>query len=113
MPLSPLESIVRQVVGSLVDGHYRTLVSDCSASRLTPDDLRAVVNEYGRKLIYPPSNAYENLDAVQINTATVPTWSVRVPLWTNEKGRSDLTLELTIALDQGKARVDLDDLHVL
>ena len=70
-------------------------------SRLTGDDLRNVIRNYGRKVVSPPPDAYNKLDAVQVTGATVPTWSVRAPLWTEEEGRSDLTLELTIAVGPG------------
>jgi hypothetical protein len=80
---------------------------------LTSDDLRTVIRDYGRKLVSPPANAYEDLDAVQVKGAGVPTWLVRAPLWTEEEGRSDLTLELTIAVGPVAPSVELDDLHVL
>jgi hypothetical protein len=72
-----------------------------------------VVRDYGRKLVSPPADAYNNLDAVQVKGAAVPTWSVRAPLWTEEQGRSDLTLELTIAVRLGAPSVELDELRVL
>jgi hypothetical protein len=113
MSVEELRSIVRDIVQMLVKGDYEQLVRRCTESRLTSGDLGAVIRQYGRELVVPPSDAYENLDAVQVKGALVPTWSVRAPLWTKDEGRSDLTLDLTIALGPGEPRVEIDDLHVL
>jgi len=113
MSLDVVRSTAREMVNQLARGDYESLVGQSVKSRLTSDDLRAVIRDYGRKLVSPPSDAYKNLDAVQVKGAAVPTWSVRAPLWTEEEGRSDLTLELTIAVSPGAPTVELDDLHVL
>ena len=113
MPKEILLSTVRTLVEQLAKGDYDRLISGCVQSRLASEDLRQVIQSYGRKLVAPPINAYQQLDAVQIKGADVPSWSVRVPVWTEEEGRSDLTLELTIALSSEGLRVELDDLHVL
>ena len=112
MSFDALRSTARRLVDLLTHEDYVLAVEYCAKSRLSSDDLRNVIREYGRKLAPPPLDAYNNLDAVQVKSAVVPTWSVRVPLWTKEEGRSDLTLELTIALDSGVQKVELDDLHV-
>jgi hypothetical protein len=80
---------------------------------LTSDDLRTAIRDYRRKLVPSPADAYDKFDAVQVKGAAVPTWSVGVSLWTEAEGRSDLTLELTIALGSGAPDIELDDLHVL
>jgi hypothetical protein len=108
-----LRTTVRALVEQLARGEYDSVVKRCTCSRLTPDDLRKVVSEYGRNLVAPPENAYEELDAVQIMKAVIPTWSVRAPIWTKEEGQSDLALELTIALGPEGPRIELEDLHVL
>ncbi len=102
-----------EVVDQLARGDYESLVGQSVKSRLTSDDLRTAIRDYGRKLVSPPADAYNNLDAVRVKGAAVPTWSVRAPLWTEEEGRSDLTLELTIAVASDAPSVELDDLHVL
>lgn len=113
MSVEALGLIAREVVDLLVQGNYELLVRRHTESRLTSRELRAVVDRYGRKLTSPPDSAYQNVDAVEVKNAAMPTWSVRLPLWTKEEGRSDLTLELTITLSPGKPEVELDDLHVL
>ena len=108
-----LSSTAREIVGQLACEDYESVVKLCVKSRLTSDDLRSVIHDYGRKLVLPPAEAYRNLDAVQVRGQATPTWSVRAPLWTLEEGQSDLALELTIAVGPGAPRVELDDLHVL
>ena len=113
MSLNELRLATRDIVDQLVSGDYESLVKQVAKSRLTSDDLRNVIVDYGRKLVSPPMDAYQDLDAVRIEDTNAPTWSVRAPLWTVEEGRSDLTLELTIVLGSNTPRVELDDLHAL
>jgi hypothetical protein len=113
MSLEVLRQIAIQVIDQLAQGEYKALVQQCAQSRLTSKDLEIVIGDYGKKLVSPPRDAYKKLDAIQVKDAIVPTWSVRVPLWTAEEGRSDLTLELTICLTPDKPIIKLDDLHVL
>jgi hypothetical protein len=103
------------MVDLLVRGDYESAVKVCIKSRLTSEDLRTIIRDYGRKLVSPPAEVYNKLDAIQVKDASVPTWSVRAPLWTKEEGRSDLTLELTIIvmLGSGPPSIALDDLRVL
>jgi hypothetical protein len=113
MSLQQLSVTAREIVGCLARNECDLLVRRCAKSRLTASDLRAAIRDYGRTLVSPPPDAYQRLDAVQVQDAMVPTWSVRVPLWTEEEGRSDLTLELTITLGSERPSIELDDLHVL
>jgi len=60
-----------------------------------------------------PANAF-TADIVPISGSNPQLWSVVVPLWSQEEGRSDLSLEITVqdSPDQ-KYLIDIDDLHVL
>jgi hypothetical protein len=113
MSLDVLRSTAREIVVQLAREDYESVIGRCLKSRLTSNDLRTVIRDYGRKLAPPPADAYNKLDAVRVRGAAVPTWSVRTPLWKEAEGRSDLTLELTIAVGPGAPSVELDDLHVL
>ncbi len=108
-----LESAVLAVVDRLTRGEYSDLVKYCESSRLTADELKTVVMDYGRTLAFPPPNAYGKLDAVKIDDTPRQAWSVRAPIWTLEEGRSDLTIELTVILHGDRTSIELDDLHVL
>lgn len=108
-----LQAVVGKVVEELVRGDYDLLIKQYPESRVSSEGLRSVIHDYGRRLVPPPSNAYQNLDAVRVQNTNVPTWSVRAPLWTEEEGRSDLTLEMTVTLGPGSSSVEIDDLRVL
>jgi hypothetical protein len=113
MASAELESIVHRIATQLASGDFDGTIAECSASRLRAEDLSKVIQEYGRTFVQPPTNAYAALDAVAVRGTALPTWSVRAPMWSEEEGRSDLTLELTIAQDGQRWNVELDDLHVL
>jgi hypothetical protein len=113
MALNLLKSTARELVALLAHGAYESVIARCANSRLAADDLRTVIRDYGRKLVPPPGDAYDNLDIVPVKGTAGQTWSVRVPLWTEEEGRSDLTLELTVVMNGARPSVELDDLHVL
>jgi len=113
MTVALLRATVRSIAEALACGQYESTVAGISSSRLSAKELQDVIRDYGRTLVAPPGTAYEELDAIQVKDAAVPTWSVRAPVWTAEEGRSDLTLELTISFDGDRTNVELDDLHVL
>jgi len=52
------------------------------------------------------------LDVVELAPPGTQAWSVRVPLWTVEEGRSDLQLLLTVAMVGGSPSVEIDDFLV-
>jgi hypothetical protein len=108
-----IQDVVQTVMEDLSQGKFEALVARLAASRLSAEQLRQVIREYGRTPISPPVTIEPELDVVQVQGASPPTWSVRSPLWTREEGRSDLTLELTVTTDRDAVRVELDDLHVL
>ena len=108
-----LRRAVRAIVELLAENDYQATVEACAKSRLSPDDIRGVIEEYGHHLIRPPEDAYADLDAIRVTQASEPTWSVRAPVYTANEGRSDLTLELTIIQSSGEIRIEMDDLHVL
>ena len=115
--LEVMLSIVRSNVQTLVDelshGKYENVVKRCAASRLTSKELHAVIEEYGEKIVPPPDGVYQDLKPMRIGGIPMPTWAVQVPLWSEYGRQSDLTLELMIAVVDGKANVEIGDLHGL
>jgi hypothetical protein len=53
------------------------------------------------------------MNAVEVKNAQPKKWSIAMPLWTHEEGRSDLTMEMTIIEKANGFAIELDDLHVL
>ena len=110
----PFEPVVRDVVTQLAAARYADLERRTRGVRLSAGELAHAVREYGRQIIAPPDGADLLVDVVPITSAEPPAWSVNVPLWTAEEGRSDLTLQLTVrAGPVGGYDVEIDDLHVL
>jgi hypothetical protein len=110
----PFESAVRDVVTELAAKHYAELERRTGGVRLSASELAGAVHEYGRRVIVPPPDVDLDLDVVPVSGASPAAWSVNVPLWTAEEGRSDLTLELTVrAGPAADYVVEIDDLHVL
>lgn len=107
-----LQTVVQSLVTKLASGNFDGVVAECSASRLSAEDIRMVVSDYGKTFIAPPTDAYRDLDAVPVRNATEPKWSVRAALWSKEEGRSDLELQLTIIQPGDQQVIELDDLLV-
>ena len=103
--------VVSEILRLLVACDYDAIVSMSNGVRLSADQIRFAVDEYGCKLIMPPREL--KLDIIEIEGRSPESWSVRSDLWTEEEGRSDLTLELTV-IDKGDTvGVELDDIHVM
>lgn len=104
--------LVRELVVKLARGEFNEVVAECSASRLSADDLREVIADYGKRFIAPPVDGYHGFDALLLSKPSSQTWSVRAPLWSQEEGRSDLELRLTIKQFDNQWNIELDDLLV-
>jgi hypothetical protein len=102
---------VTYILELLSKSDYLGLERATAGKRLKAADIERAVNDYGRALV-PPPDEFE-IDAIQVKGRSPPEWSVRVPLWTREEGRSDLTLEMTIIDAYPSVRVELDNIHVL
>jgi len=81
--------------------------------RLSSEQIEAAIVEYGRTLVVPPVSAFSFMDVIEIRNSPSPSWSITMPLWTKEEGRSDLSLELTLVEKGGGFEVEVDDIHVL
>lgn len=109
-----IEATIRQLVDWLVVADYRAIEVFTGGERLSAADLQQVIENYGRKLISIPSCELEKLDVIEIVGSCPRSWSVRVDLWTEEDGRSDLTLECTMCEGAGEVLdTDIDNIHVV
>ncbi len=107
-----LKTIVKRVVGHLVAGEFDAIETITSGARLHSEEMSTAVSQYGRELTTPPDSAFDAIDIIQVRGADDPTWSIRFELWTKEQGKSDLTLEVTVAESKSGFRIELDDIHV-
>ena len=111
---SKLQVTLRALTEGLAKGDYEGVCGMARTTRVKPADLERVVREYGRHLVVLPAVTLRTIDIVPISDSNPQRWSVIVPLWTQEEGRSDLSLELTIE-DSAMSlySIEIDDLHVL
>jgi hypothetical protein len=108
-----LRQPVREVVELLAAGKYAELEMLTRRQRLSAQEMAKAISDYGRKLVLPPDDAFALIDVVEVRNARPPQWSVTMPLWTREEGRSDLSIAITVIADGEGFRIELDDIHVL
>lgn len=109
---SQVRSIVIDLLVLLAEGDYESIMERCGYSLLDGDDLQAAVIEYGRKVVAPPPD-YAFMRACELRARAIPTWHVEADLWTEEEGRSDLTLEMMIEFESSGPVIGINNLHVL
>jgi len=113
MPIpTQLRPALRSVVDELVRGNYAALERDGRAGRVGAEGLQRAIAEYRRHLIDLPDEAFEVSGAIEV-TNQARTWAVDLDLWTEEEGRSDLTLSATVTETSSGVQVKIEDLHVL
>ncbi len=86
-----------------------------SSHAIDPAKLRATVSALtDRRAQRDYATAFQAVDVVPVSGSDPQRWSVVIPLWTREEGRSDLSLEIIVE-DSPAQRypVEVDDLHVL
>lgn len=103
---------VKTLVEALVAKRYAELEADGRSGRVTAEELRRTIEEYGRVLVPVPKEAFQLADVFEV-TGDEGGWAIDLPLWTKEEGRSDLTLSLSTQLQGGEVKIEIDDLHVL
>lgn len=106
--------VVRKVIEFLAARNYRDLELLTASIRLTSEQIESAVRGYGCTVIPLPSDGVGLIDYVAIQDARPPAWSVYVPLFTQEEGRSDLSVDLTlIETEPSSFAIELNDLRVL
>ena len=104
---------LKDVVHELVVGNFAKLEADGRAGRLSAEDLRQVLEDYGSTFIDLPDKAFE------VGPGAIPlaneeeAWGVDLDLWTAEEGPSDLTLSMTVRDTEKGIVIEIDDLHAL
>ncbi len=101
----------------LVDAQYENLEQLCRKGGLTARQLQEAAGAWPFRLVMPDSNVLEALvygEIVEVGDSNPTQWSVYVNLWSQEEGRSDLTLELTVFDKHGDYYdVEINNIHVL
>ena len=102
-----------RVMELLAQRDYYGLEALTGGVRLSANEIEQAIRDYGRTVVLPPLAGQDLLDAIEVITAKSETWSVIMPFWTAEEGRSDLSVEMTIVIQDGEATIELDGIHVL
>jgi hypothetical protein len=114
MNVEKLNYTVRAVTDLLAHEKYEALEQLSKGVRLTASEIMYAVSEYGRKIVALPEEGYEELDIIEVTESNPKEWSVNVPIFTKEEGRSDLTLELSLTDSRENMYVvAIDNIHVL
>lgn len=95
-------------------GKFEEIEQLTRGRQLSAADMSHAVSEYGVTLLSLPDEGIELIRVYELTEAQDPGWSVDIPLWSEQEGRSDLTLSLTL-VDRGQDEltIEIDDLHVL
>lgn len=107
-----LRQPVALVMRLLAQGDFVGLARLSNQARLQEQAIRKAVSDYGRTLIDPPGDAFDLMDIVQLHGDGPVRWSISMPMWTKEEGRSDLAVELTLTENSDGFDIELNDLHV-
>ncbi len=104
---------IRDIVHQLVLGNYAGLVADDRAGAFTPELLQKALGQYDLTLLELPDDVWEHPYASAFYSQRHNFWSIDVPLWTVEEGRSDFTLQLTAEETDAEPELVIEELHVL
>jgi hypothetical protein len=102
---------IRRLVVDLAQGQYAAIEADGRIGRLTSEELRRAIADYGRTVVVPPDDFIDAIDVHPISGTRE--YALDIPLWTAEEGLSDLTLSVTLTESEEVATVRIDDVHVL
>lgn len=102
---------VELVVSHLAHQRYDEIVRLTGGVRLSAQQMRDAVADYGAPIVMPTS--FDQIDAIRVAGSDPPAWSVRFDLWTRDEQPSDLSLEMTVVEDTAAPRIEVDNIHVL
>ncbi|MCP4376782.1 MAG: hypothetical protein GY794_11480 [bacterium] len=109
-----IETTARHLVGMLVKHDFAGVEALSGGVRLSQKEMEQAVRDYPATLVMPEGQPIPDIDAIEVTGSNPSQWSVDIPLWTNEEGRSDLTMQVTM-IESGNELLDVevDNIHVL
>lgn len=108
-----IKRIVSDIIAFLAEKQYQKIVTLTQSVRLNKECIQKAIETYGRTIINPPDSAFDFMSIIEVRNSNPQQWSVVMPLWTKEEGRSDLSIELTLIKEKNNYKVEVDDIHVL
>ena len=111
--MNAMQTAVAMVANLLAAGDYGSVERMTSGRRLSAADLERAVHDYGEKLVRIPSEALDDLEVIEVTGSDPAAFMIDIDLWTEQEGRSDLTLSLEL-VDRysGAYEISVLDLHV-
>jgi hypothetical protein len=104
---------IQNLLSLLVERKYLEIEAMTNGVRLSAVQIQNAIRSYGRTLVIPPESAFGLIDPIEVNGIHPAQWSINLPLWTKEEGRSDLSIEMTIIETKPTFTIELDDIRVL
>lgn len=102
--------VARHVCKLLVERRFEELEEASNGVRLSASAMEDALEDLGQPLVMPPEPSWS-----RINATSVRNWpgayAVKVDLWT-ARGRSDMTVELTLHTRNGKPVIEVDDIGI-
>jgi len=107
-----LFDLVRALVSDIVAERYAQIVADGRAGSVPEEAFRRVIGDYPCRPVRLPDEAIAMIGIVPAS-GDPDVWSLDVPFWTLEEGRSDLMLQLTATKGPNGYKIEIDDVGVL
>ena len=103
--------IIREFILDIANGNYNILNQKYGHSRVSIDDLKRTIEEYGNHIIPLPEKAFDSVEKYYIDSEK--RIDIYLPLWTKEEGKSDLTLSISCYNNEPELYIEINDLRVL
>lgn len=105
---------VGMILNLLAESKYSELSELCIGNDIQAEDIERAVSDYPYKPIYPKSEINDLLNIIEVEDSNPREWSVYCDLWTEEEGRSDLNLQISLIESPGEFyQFQIDGIHVL
>lgn len=109
-----IEGTLRDIMNLFVRKDYVALEKLSKGVRLKASEIEEGITEYGRTIVVPPAEAFQNIDVIPIRGHVPQEYSIRFDFYTIEEGKSDLQLQATFIDDPTteQMRVEIDGILV-
>lgn len=91
---------------------YDEISAAAQSGGITADELRDAIRNFGERPTRMALGWEQQLSAVCVEATELTPWSIWLPVWTAESGRSDLNLEVTATIHPERVAFRIDDVRV-
>lgn len=103
---------IQSLLDQIIAGNFKELESDGRSGRLSALGIEKAIINYGNKLVPIPLKVLESTEVIRVDSSD-ELWAVDIDLWTDEQGKSDLTLSLWVRIANGEITSEILDVHVM